>query len=163
MELKKLNKDFSVCKVKDYSLVNLDAEYSFVGKTDEERSLVCITNDVPSNVIQRDDGWKGFRVQGVLDFSLVGILSEISDILSDNGISIFAISTYNTDYILIKRKTIKRHWMFSNIQDIRFQTDKLTIYRGTARNGGSPIFAFDSFPGRRYHKPCGRHAVKGYF
>ena len=90
MELKKLNKDFSVCKVKDYSLVNLDAEYSFVGKTDEERSLVCITNDVPSNVIQRDDGWKGFRVQGVLDFSLVGILSEISDILSDNGISIFA-------------------------------------------------------------------------
>ena len=104
MELKKLNKDFSVCKVKDYSLVNLDAEYSFVGKTDEERSLVCITNDVPSNVIQRDDGWKGFRVQGVLDFSLVGILSEISDILSDNGNSIFAISTYNTDYILIKKE-----------------------------------------------------------
>ena len=104
MELKKLNKDFSVCKVKDYSLVNLDAEYSFVGKTDEERSLVCITNDVPSNVIQLDDGWKGFRVQGVLDFSLVGILSEISDILSDNGISIFAISTYNTDYILIKKE-----------------------------------------------------------
>ena len=107
MELKKLNKDFSVCKVKDYSLVNLDAEYSFVGKTDEERSLVCITNDVPSNVIQRDDGWKGFRVQGVLDFSLVGILSEISDILSDNGISIFAISTYNTDYINKKGKLSK--------------------------------------------------------
>ena len=108
MELKKLNKDFSVCKVKDYSLVNLDAEYSFVGKTDEERSLVCITNDVPSNVIQRDDGWKGFRVQGVLDFSLVGILSEISDILSDNGVSIFAISTYNTDYILIKKENYQK-------------------------------------------------------
>ena len=51
----------------DYSLVNLDAEYSFIGKTDEEKSLVCITNDVPPNVIQRDDGWKGFRIQGMMN------------------------------------------------------------------------------------------------
>ena len=108
MELKKLNKDFSVCKVEDYSLVNLDAKYSFTGKTDEENSLVCITDDVPSNVIQRDDGWKGFRIQGVLDFSLIGILSKISAILADNGISIFAVSTYNTDYILIKKEKYQK-------------------------------------------------------
>ena len=56
MEIKKIHQDFSVCKVMDYSLVNLDAEYSFIGKTDEEKSLVCITSDVPPNVIQRDDG-----------------------------------------------------------------------------------------------------------
>ena len=62
MEIKKLNQDFSVCKVMDYSLVNINAEYSFIGKTDEENSLVCITSDVPLNVIQRDDGWKGFRI-----------------------------------------------------------------------------------------------------
>lgn len=99
MEIKKINQDFSVCKVKDYSLVNINAEYIFTGKTDEENSLVCITSDVPSNVIQRDDGWKGFRIQGILDFSLVGILSKISEILAMNSISIFAISTYNTDYI----------------------------------------------------------------
>lgn len=108
MELKKLNKDFSVCKVENYSLVNLDAEYSFIGKTDEEKSLVCITNDVPSNVLQRDDGWKGFRIQGVLDFSLIGILSKISAILADNGISIFAVSTYNTDYVLIKKENYQK-------------------------------------------------------
>ena len=71
MEIKKIHQDFSVCKVMDYSLVNIDAEYSFIGKTDEEKSLVCITNDVPPNVIQRDDGWKGFRIQGILDFSLI--------------------------------------------------------------------------------------------
>lgn len=71
MEIKKIHQDFSVCKVMDYSLVNIDAEYSFIGKTDEEKSLVCITNDVPPNVIQRDDGWKGFRIQGILDFSLL--------------------------------------------------------------------------------------------
>ena len=104
MEMKKINLDFSICKVMDYSLVNLNAEYCFIGKTDEEKSLVCITSDVPSNVIQRDDGWKCFRIQGILDFSLIGILSKIAEILADNGISIFANSTYNTDYILIKKE-----------------------------------------------------------
>lgn len=77
---------------------------SFIGKTDEEKSLVCLTSDVPPNVIERDDGWKGFRIQGILDFSLIGILSKIAEILAKNSISIFAISTYNTDYVLIKKE-----------------------------------------------------------
>lgn len=108
MELKKLNRNFSICKVKDYSFVNLEAEYNFIGKTDEEKSLVCITNDVPPNVTQRDDGWKGFRIQGVLDFTLVGILSKISAVLADSGISVFAVSTYNTDYIFIKEENYQK-------------------------------------------------------
>ena len=108
MEIKKLNQDFSVCKVMDYSLVNVNAEYCFIGKTDEENSLVCITSDVPSNVIQRDDGWKGFRIQGILDFSLVGILAKIAEILAENGISIFAVSTYNTDYVLMKKENYQK-------------------------------------------------------
>lgn len=97
-----------MCKVADYSLVNLNAEYCFIGKTDEEKSLVCITGDVPANVTQRDDGWKGFRIQGILDFSLIGILSKIAEILAQNCISIFAISTYNTDYILIKKENYQK-------------------------------------------------------
>ena len=108
MEIKKLNQDFSVCKVMDYSLVNLNSEYSFIGKTDEEKSLVCVTSDVPPNVIQRDDGWKGFRIQGILDFSLIGILSKIAEILAKNSISIFVISTYNTDYVLIKKENYQK-------------------------------------------------------
>ena len=108
MEIKKIHQDFSVCKVTDYSLVNLNAEYSFIGKTDEEKSLVCVTSDVPPNVIECDDGWKGFRIQGVLDFSLIGILSKIAGILAENSISIFAISTYNTDYVLIKKENYQK-------------------------------------------------------
>lgn len=108
MEIKKIQHDFSVCQVKDYSLVNLDSEYSFIGKTDEEKSLVCITSEVPANVVQRDDGWKAFRIQGVLDFSLIGILFKIASILADNGISIFAVSTYNTDYVLIKKENYQK-------------------------------------------------------
>ena len=92
MEIKKLGYDFSVCKVADYSQVDLTGEFVFVGKTDEEASLVCRTKDVPANVTAREDGWKAFRIQGVLDFSLIGILSAISGILAENGIGIFAVS-----------------------------------------------------------------------
>ena len=108
MEIKKIHQEFSVCQVEDYSLVNLDSEYSFIGKTDEEKSLVCITSEIPSNVIQRDDGWKALRIQGVLEFSLIGILSKIAAILADNNISIFAVSTYNTDYFLIKKENYEK-------------------------------------------------------
>ena len=108
MEIKKIDHNFSVCQVEDYSLVNLYSEYSFIGKTDEEKSLVCITDEVPANVIQRDDGWKAFRIQGVLDFSLIGILAKIAAALADNGISIFAVSTYNTDYVLMKKENYQK-------------------------------------------------------
>ncbi len=108
MEIKKIDYDFSVCKVQDYSMVNLDKEYCFISKTDEENSLVCITEDVPGNVTDQDDGWKAFRVQGTLDFSLIGILSKISTLLADNSIGIFAISTFNTDYILTKKENFNK-------------------------------------------------------
>lgn len=108
MKLKRIHRDFSVCQVEDYSLVNLESEHCFIGKTDEERSLVCAESEVPSNVIKREDGWKAICICGVLDFSLIGILSEIAAVLADNAISIFAVSTYNTDYILIKSEDYQR-------------------------------------------------------
>ena len=108
MEIKKLDYDFSLCKLKDFSKLNLGNEYYFVGKTDEENSLVCITSDIPDNVIEHDDNWKAFRIQGVLDFSLIGILSQISTLLAENHIGIFAISTYNTDYILTKKANFQK-------------------------------------------------------
>ena len=104
MKLKKLVFDITVCKLEDVSAVDLSREFFFLGKTDEEISLVCKTEDAPSNTIERDDGWRGFRIEGVLDFSLIGILSKISSILAENKIGIFAVSTYNTDYILVKKE-----------------------------------------------------------
>lgn len=108
MVLKKIDAEFSVCKVKDYSEVNLEVPFCFTGKTDEENSLVCRIEDVPSNTIERDDGWQAFRIEGVLDFSLIGILSKIATILADNKIGIFAISTYNTDYVLTKSENFEK-------------------------------------------------------
>ena len=104
MELKRLEYDLTVCKVLSESDLDLTKDFYFIGKTDEELSLVCRTEDTPQNTVEREDGWKGFRIQGVLDFSLIGILSKISGILAENGIGIFAVSTFNTDYILVKQE-----------------------------------------------------------
>lgn len=99
-----LNDRFSVCKVEDYSCVNLNSPFCFISKTDDENFLECLTEDVTANTIERDDGWYAFRVSGVLDFSLIGILSSLSTILAEAKIGIFAVSPYNTDYILTKGK-----------------------------------------------------------
>ena len=100
--LKVVEKPFTVCKVEDYSLTDLTSEFVFIGKTDEEMSMVCESSLTPSNTITREDGWKAFRIEGELDFSLIGILAEISALLAEGGIGIFAVSTFNTDYILTK-------------------------------------------------------------
>lgn len=108
MKLKKINKDFSICKIKSIENIDFSDEYIFIGKTDEELSLVCSLDKVPMETIDRDDNWKGFRIQAVLDFSLIGILSRISTILAENKIGIFAVSTFNTDYILVKKENFEK-------------------------------------------------------
>ena len=108
MELKRIAHKLTICKVMDISDIDMTADFFFLGKTDEELSLVCMTEDTPSVTVERDDGWKGFRIQGVLDFSLIGILSKISGILAKHKIGIFAVSTYNTDYILVKEENYEK-------------------------------------------------------
>lgn len=108
MELKVLQYPLTVCKVKSISQIDFSKKFYFVGRTDEELSLVCITEDTPEETVAREDGWRGFRIQGVLDFSLIGILSRISAILAENRIGIFAVSTFNTDYILVKDEEFEK-------------------------------------------------------
>ena len=102
MRIRPLAYDFAVCKVQDYSGANLESPFCFIGKTDEERSLVCLAQDVPANVTHREDGWRAFGIEGQLDFSLIGILARICGILAEKEIGVFAVSTFNTDYILVK-------------------------------------------------------------
>ena len=107
-KIEALDPVFSVCKVEDYAGVNLDQPFCFTGRTDEEKSLVCPIDQVPENTISREDGWRGFRICGELDFSLIGVLAGISKILANNQIGIFAISTFNTDYILMKEESFEK-------------------------------------------------------
>ncbi|MDD5944711.1 MAG: ACT domain-containing protein [Clostridia bacterium] len=106
MTLEFLKPELSVCKYKKpvYPVGGL----FFTGNTDREFSLVCETALVPDGYTDREDGWKAFRIDGQLDFSLVGILAPIAGILAEERICIFALSTFDTDYILIKKENEKR-------------------------------------------------------
>lgn len=108
MTLERIDGLFTVCKVKNVRDVDLDADFCFVGKTDGELSLVCPKRAVPSATAARDDGWRAFRVRGSLDLSLVGVLAGISTVLAKAGIGIFAVSTYDTDYIFTKEENYER-------------------------------------------------------
>ncbi len=78
-----------------------------ITKTNEELSIVLDEDvNIESNVIEYN--WKAIKIVGTLDFSLIGILSKISTILAQAKIGIFVISTYNTDYILVKDDKLKQ-------------------------------------------------------
>ena len=102
MLLRKLPYALTLCKVVSPAEINLYADFFFIGKTDEELSLVCITSDVPAHTTNRNDGWRGFRVEGELDDASFSGVSVLSNLLVDQHIDVFAVSTFNTDYILVK-------------------------------------------------------------
>ena len=106
MKLESLPEALSVCKLRSLEGFDLLSPLYFLGRTDEELSLVCRTVDVPEHTLEREDGWRAFRIAGTLDFSLIGILSRLTALLAEHGIGIFAISTYNTDYILVKQEKL---------------------------------------------------------
>nr|WP_206485505.1 ACT domain-containing protein [Thalassotalea sp. G2M2-11] len=82
-----------------------DAPMYFIAKTFDEVSIVLPSNiDIESEDVESD--WQALEVVGPLDFSLTGILSSISTVLANEKISIFAISTFDTDYILVKSNTV---------------------------------------------------------
>lgn len=108
MKLHVIDEPLTVCQVSDLTEADLTVPFTFLSRTDEELSLVCPTEHVPAHTINREDNWRAFRIEGVLDFSLIGILSRIAACLAAEEIGIFAVSTYNTDYILVKEENLDR-------------------------------------------------------
>ncbi|GHO77418.1 amino acid-binding protein [Ktedonobacter sp. SOSP1-85] len=82
-------------------------EFLAITYTRQELSIVCVSEVVPEEV-QVEHGWRALQVEGPLDFSLTGILAGLATPLSGAGISIFAISTYDTDYLLVKEVHLDR-------------------------------------------------------
>ncbi|MDN5326539.1 MAG: uncharacterized protein PWP41_1235 [Moorella sp. (in: firmicutes)] len=78
-----------------------------ITRTPDELSLVCPAAGVPSGV-KCEKGWRCLMVKGPLAFSLTGILAALVVPLANHGISIFAISTFDTDYLLVKEKDLER-------------------------------------------------------
>ena len=85
----------------------ISEELLVIVRTTDELSLVCAENSVPK-AIQAARGWRAIKVSGPLDFSLVGILAGIAAPLAEAGISIFAVSTFDTDYVLVRAGDVSR-------------------------------------------------------
>ena len=81
------------------------AGFISISRTSDELSIVCPEAQVPAG-IKAEKGWRVFKVEGVLDFSLTGILATLLQPLAEHQISIFAISTFDTDYILVKEEKL---------------------------------------------------------
>jgi hypothetical protein len=100
----------AICRLPpDATLPGWIGENGFVSltRTPDELSIVCIEEWVPSNV-EAERNWRMLKVKGPLDFSLTGILASLISPLSDAGIAIFALSTYDTDYLLLKEGNLNR-------------------------------------------------------
>lgn len=79
--------------------------FSSVTVTPQETSIVCAQDAVPAG-FKREDGWRALAVQGKLAFGLTGILATIAVPLAEAGIPIFSVSTYDTDYVLVKEERL---------------------------------------------------------
>jgi hypothetical protein len=105
MNIKIIERDFSVCRLSPDSIIPdwaLKSSFFSISRTSTELSIVCEMSLVPKNV-KVEAGWRILKVEGTLDFGLTGILASIANPLAKAQISIFAVSTFVTDYVLVKK------------------------------------------------------------
>lgn len=112
MNLVVLDTIFSVVKLAPAEAIPSWAsigEWFSITRTSEELSIVCPSVNVPSHTVtDAEHDWACIKVEGVLDFGLTGILSSLANPLAENNISIFAVSTFNTDYLLVKVRLLEK-------------------------------------------------------
>ncbi len=103
MEVDVLPETFGICRLDPGPIPSWMTELpmSFIARTPDELSIVCPEPAIPGQ-IARDPGWRCLKVRGPLDLSLTGVLASLAGPLAEAGITIFAISTYETDYVLVK-------------------------------------------------------------
>jgi hypothetical protein len=85
----------------------LSSDFYFIGKTHDELSLV-VKQDIAIEALESDYDWRVLEVLGPLNLSMVGIMAEISAILAAAKISIFVVSTFETDYFLVKSDSLAK-------------------------------------------------------
>ena len=82
------------------------SDFYSLTKTRDELSVIAVQNDDLPSDVSSSKNWRIIKIEGPLDFSLIGIIAGITEILKENGISLLTVSTYSTDYILVKQKDL---------------------------------------------------------
>jgi hypothetical protein len=110
MILELLDKDYSVYRFNTKDVIDnklFSNDFISITKTEDEISIVTISGTL-EHFEEEEGSWKILKIIGILDFGLIGIISKISAILANHEISIFVISTYNTDYIMVKKDKLEK-------------------------------------------------------
>lgn len=112
MKLVRIAGNFAICRLPAKSpppawLFGSSSGFYSLTKTDDELSVVCLQHLIPSDLTPCEKDWSCLKVQGPLDFGLTGIMASLASPLAKAGISIFAVSTYDTDYLLVKANRLE--------------------------------------------------------
>ena len=105
LNLTELPDFFAICRLDSHGAVPAwatEGHFFSITRTVEELSVVCLESQVPEG-IHCERGWRSLRVVGTLDFSVIGVLASLVQPLAEAGVSVFAISTFDTDYLLVKQ------------------------------------------------------------
>ena len=106
LDLVLLNTILAVCRLESGEQIPawaMEGEFMSVTRTADELSVVCRASAVPADT-ECETGWRIFKVEGVLDFALTGVLCSVVKPLAEAGVSIFSLSTYNSDYVMVKEE-----------------------------------------------------------
>lgn len=109
LDLTLLDPILAVCRLEPGAAVPdwaLRGAFTSITRTAEELSIVCEADAVPGDV-RRETGFRALKVAGPLDFSLSGILAALAVPLADAGVSVFALSTFDTDYLLVREAQLE--------------------------------------------------------
>ena len=110
VELQLMDLDLVIAKLSNHGKLDElveKAKFASITKTEDELSLIIDKENLPNHQFA-NEGWKAFKIIGPLDFSLVGILQQVINPLSENGISVFTMSTFDTDYVLVKNEQLEK-------------------------------------------------------
>jgi hypothetical protein len=103
---------FAVCKLdldeRPAWALDLDGPIVCVMRTDDELCVVCAEEDVPPSTVKVERGFRAFKLEGPVPFTTVGVISALTKPLADAGIGVFVLSTYDTDYLLVKAAAVAR-------------------------------------------------------
>jgi hypothetical protein len=102
--------NYAVCRLGPEAAVPVWARagaFTSITRTTDELSVICAAGNVPEEV-KSDRGWRCFKVEGPLDLSLTGVLSSLLSPLAEAKVNILAVSTYETDYLLVKDEKLGR-------------------------------------------------------
>jgi hypothetical protein len=104
-----LAKKYSIYRFRKDSILPdwiYSSDFYSITQTKDELSVIATQTSFDLDNIIKSEDWRIFKIVGTLDFSLIGIIADVSKIFKEINISIFSISTYDTDYILVKQKDL---------------------------------------------------------